>query len=219
MKFTAIDFETANADRASACAVGLVTVENGEIVRSVRQLIRPEPLYFDPMNVSIHGIRAADVKDAPTFAELWPALWPQVTGPLVAHNAAFDMSVLRGSLDRARQRYPETDYFCTCVMARLAWPSRPAYTLDQVAREIGIEFAHHDAEEDARACALVAVHACRHLRAASLYDLPGACGLRVGRLFAAGHSPCGGPRKGRRASVVHAGARCGDRPGPGDVPS
>lgn len=198
MRFTAIDFETANADRASACAVGLVTVENGEIVRSVRQLIRPEPLYFDPMNVSIHGIRPEDVRDAPTFAELWPVLWPQVAGPFVAHNAAFDMSVLRGSLDRARARYPETDYFCTCVISRLAWPSRPTYTLDHVARSIGIEFVHHDAEEDARACALVAVRACRQLGAASLYDLPCACGLRVGRLFAAGHSPCGGPLRGRR---------------------
>lgn len=194
MKFTAIDFETANASRGSACAVGLVRVENGIIVGRLRQLIRPEPLDFDPFNVSIHGISAKDVADAPTFAEFWPSLWPRITGPLVARNAAFDMSVLRYSLDDFGAPYPETDYFCTCVISKLAWPEYPTYALNHVAREIGVSFLHHDAEEDALACAHVAMAACQQLGASSLYDLPQSCGLRVGRLFAGGYCPCGGPR-------------------------
>ncbi len=197
MKFTAIDFETANADRSSVCAVGLVMVENGQVVGRLRQLIRPEPCYFDPFNVAIHGIRASDVAGAPTFPQFWPSLWPRVTGPLVAHNAAFDMSVLRRSLERCGAPYPDTDYFCTMVIAKLAWPQHPTHRLDYVARALGVAFRHHDAEEDAHACALIAVAACRHLSAPTLYDLPGACGLRVGRLFGSGHRPCGGPRAQR----------------------
>ncbi len=194
MIFTAIDFETANASRCSACAVGLVIVENGKIVGRLSQLIRPEPLDFDPFNVSIHGISAKDVRNAPTFSEFWPSLWPRISGPLVAHNAAFDMSVLRYSLDSFSADYPETDYFCTCVISKLAWPEYPTYALNHVAREIGVSFSHHDAEEDAFACAQVAMAACKQLGASSLYDLTDNCGLRVGRLFAGGYLPCGGPR-------------------------
>ena len=193
MKFTAIDFETANADRGSVCAVGLAIVENGEVVGQLRQLIRPEPINFAPFNVSIHGISAADVTDAPTFSEFWPSLWSRVSGPLVAHNAAFDMSVLRRALDHSGVRYPETDYFCTLVIARLVWPEYPTYALGHIARVSGISFVHHDAEEDARVCALIAITACRQRNFPSLYDLHEGCGLRVGHLFAEGHRPCGGP--------------------------
>jgi DNA polymerase-3 subunit epsilon len=191
MKFTAIDFETANSNRGSVCAVGLVTVENGEIVGRLRQLIRPDPCEFDPFNISIHGISEADVADAPSFPEFWPSLWPRVSGPLVAHNASFDMSVLRHVLDLSGIQYPETDYFCTRVIAHLAWPQHPTYALDYIARTLGITFQHHDAAEDAYACALIAVAACKHLDLRSLYDLHKACGLRVGRLFSEGYVPCG----------------------------
>lgn len=194
MKFTALDFETANAARDSVCAVGLVMVENGTVVGRLRQLIRPAPLKFDYFNIAIHGITPADVADAPTFAEFWPSLWSRVAGPLIAHNAAFDMSVLRRALDQSGAPYPETDYFCTRVIAKLAWPAYPTYALDYLAGRLGVTFSHHDAEEDARACAQVALAACRQLNAASLYELQAGCGLRVGKLFAGGYCACGARR-------------------------
>ncbi len=197
MKFTAIDFETANSSRSSACAVGLSLVEDGKIVARVHQLIRPNPLYFDPVNVSIHGITEADVADAPSFAELWPHLVQKVQGPLVAHNASFDMSVLRHVLDESGIPYPAADYFCTCVIAKLTWPEHPTYRLNDLARALDIRFRHHDAAEDARACALIALSACKIHRVRSLYDLQDVCGLRVGSLYVGGYVTCGGPRKRR----------------------
>jgi DNA polymerase-3 subunit epsilon len=195
MKFTAIDFETANADRGSVCAVGLAMVEDGKVVGQLRQLIRPDPPIFSPFNVSIHGISAGAVADAPTFVEFWPSLWSSVSGPLVAHNAAFDMSVLRKALDYSGVRYPETDYFCTLVISRLVWPEYPTYALGHIARVAGISFIHHDAQEDARVSALIAIAACKHLNVQSLYDLQNCFALRVGRLSADGHNPCSGKRE------------------------
>src|SRR5665811_2028 len=92
MQFTAIDFETANTSLSSACSVGLSIVDNGKIVDQYYQLIRPEPLSFDPFKVSIHGITEKDVEDAPSFFEFWPSLIKSVSGPLVAHSAKSDMS-------------------------------------------------------------------------------------------------------------------------------
>jgi DNA polymerase-3 subunit epsilon len=193
MRFTAIDFETATADRASVCAVGLAVVEDGQIVSRVSQLIRPQPLVFAPFNISIHGITEEDVADAPTFAEYWPSLWSNVQGPLAAHNASFDMSCLRHALDQCGTPYPETDYYCTRVLSRLAWPQHPTYALDHIAQSLGIVFQHHDAEEDAVACALILLAACRRVNARTLADLQDTLGVRVGRICKGGYWPCGGP--------------------------
>ncbi|OGV67450.1 MAG: hypothetical protein A2498_11115 [Lentisphaerae bacterium RIFOXYC12_FULL_60_16] len=212
MKFTAIDFETANGDRASVCAVGLAVVEHGQVVRRVRQLIRPQPLVFDPFNISIHGITEQDVAHAPVFVEYWPSLWSNVQGPLAAHNASFDMSCLRHALDQAGTPYPETEYYCTRVLSRLAWPQHPTYALDHIAQSLGIAFQHHDAEEDAVACALILLASCRQVNASTFTDLQIALGVRSGRMFKGGYWPCGGPLVPRthenrkpqwRASDIH----------------
>ena len=191
LNFVAIDFETANSKRSSVCAVGLVRVIDGQVAESHHLYIRPEPFFFDPFNVAIHGIKESDVKGAPRFSELWPQLRVKLIAPLVAHNAAFDMSVLRHALDGASIQYPEMDYFCTRVISRVAWPGRPTYALDYVAEMLGINFAHHNAEEDARACASVAVAACEQLCAESLYSLEKRVEIWRGSLFPGGYSPCG----------------------------
>lgn len=210
MQFTAIDFETANSARSSACAVGLSIVEDGKIVGRIHQLIRPEPLYFDPFNVSIHGISEADVADAPSFAEFWPSLLDRVNGPLVAHNASFDMSVLRQVLDESGIPYPDADYFCTRVIAKLTWPEHPTYALDHLAQALNISFQHHDAAEDARACALIALHACKAHGIDSLYDLEEICGLRIGCLYVGGYATCGCPRANRASAKRYLNLKAAD---------
>jgi DNA polymerase-3 subunit epsilon len=70
--FAAIDFETANYSPDSACAIGLVVVKGDRIVRREHYLIRPPDRQF--VFTFIHGIAWEDVRDAPTFHELWPTL-------------------------------------------------------------------------------------------------------------------------------------------------
>ena len=66
MKLTAIDFETANGNAASVCAVGISVMEDGAVEEKYYSLIRPEKnvSWFAPGNISIHGIYPDDVKDA-----------------------------------------------------------------------------------------------------------------------------------------------------------
>jgi DNA polymerase-3 subunit epsilon len=74
--FIAIDYETANADRRSACSLGISIVENGQVLKSYQSLIKPpeEFNYFDDFNVILHGIKKKDVKNAPNFLEIWDEL-------------------------------------------------------------------------------------------------------------------------------------------------
>lgn len=172
MNYVAIDFETANRTRASACSMAAVVVENGRIVRSAYSLIRPPSLEFDYYNTKIHGITAKDVINKPTFAELWDRIRPYLEGRIViAHNAAFDISVLKSVLTEYRLPQPSFQYVCTVALAKKAWPGLSDYKLDTLARQFAVSFAHHNALHDARVCAQIVLEAKRGSKAASLLDL------------------------------------------------
>lgn len=158
MRLVAIDFETANPYRDSACAVGLVAVERGRIVAERAFLIRPPSRWFTFSH--LHGIDWERVAAAPSFAELWPSLRPWLEGAdrLLAHNAAFDAGVLRTCCARAGLVPPERPFVCTLRLARRAWGPGPA-GLAHVCARFGIPLDHHDALSDARACALIALRA------------------------------------------------------------
>lgn len=73
VSFTAIDFETANRSFASACAVGVVRVEDGQVADTQYSLLRPPPGHdhFEPGNIRVHGIHPQDVVNAPSYAQYW----------------------------------------------------------------------------------------------------------------------------------------------------
>jgi DNA polymerase-3 subunit epsilon len=156
--FTAIDFETANRYRNSACAVGLVRVEGGRIVRRTTQLIRPPFAWFE--FTSLHGISWERVRHAPTFGALWPRVRSFFDGVdfLAAHNAPFDLSVLRACCSWYGVPMPSVPARCTVRLARAHWGIRPT-TLRHVADYLGIPLTHHEAGSDAEACARIVMSA------------------------------------------------------------
>lgn len=172
MKCVAIDFETANAKRSSVCSLGLAIIEGQTIVKRTSWLIRPPELYFDPFSTYIHGISAKDVEDKPEFYQLWDEIFPFLEGGyLVAHNASFDMSVLCCILDVYKIPYPPLNYFCTIAIAKRVWPGLLGYALNKISHYLEIEFKHHDAEEDAVACAKILLHAYNELGVNNLEEL------------------------------------------------
>lgn len=166
LNFTAIDFETANSSPASPCAVGLVKVEHGKIVDSVATLIQPPAPnnWFHEGNIKVHGIRPADVLDAADAFEALQLIFHFAgEDPLVAHNAPFDMGVLRATAALIDFRSPATSYSCSLAISRKTY-NLESYRLNSVAYAIGHEeFDHHDALADADACARIVLHAAdRH---------------------------------------------------------
>ena len=158
--FAAIDFETADYGRDSACAVAVVRVEGGAIVDRACHYIRPPRKDF--MFSYLHGISWSDVAAAPTFRELWPSLCKGLAGVefLAAHNASFDRSVLNTCCERARLSAPSHAFQCTVRLARTVWNIYPT-TLPDVCRRLRIPLRHHHAGSDAEACARIVIAAAK----------------------------------------------------------
>ncbi len=158
MDVVAIDFETANGNASSACQLAATVVRESEIIEEHVWLIRPPRMFFSPRNISIHGIRPQDVKDAPTMEQVWSEFAKIIDGQvLVAHNARFDIGVLVASLAAHDVACPDLQFTCTRLLARSAWPGRARYGLKPLGDWLGVSFRHHDALEDARCCASIAL--------------------------------------------------------------
>jgi len=191
VKTIAIDFETANEQRGSACSVGLAWIEDDRVVRVEERLIRPQQMRFSSFNIAIHGIRPEHVEDAGEFPEVMDEFADDFRGAtMIAHNAAFDFSVWRSCLDLYRQAYPELSYLCSVKMAQRVWPHLGSHKLNIVANHLGLTFAHHNAAEDAAICAEAAIAIARTLRVSHVRDIPPMIGMRAGRLFSDGYDAC-----------------------------
>lgn len=158
--FVAIDFETANNDRGSACAIGIVRVENSKIVAKEMRLINPQTYFLADFTENVHGMTEEDVKDAPPFDEAWNSINHLLDGVdfIVAHNALFDKSVLYKCCARYKIDHPDQNFTCSIKAAKACW-ELPSYSLDSVCEHLGIELNHHEALSDATACAKIMIRA------------------------------------------------------------
>ena len=185
LDFTAVDFETAGPSSASACSVGVVVVEDGRVVDKRGWLIRPPAGHdvFSEWNIRIHGITPDQVTTAAGWAEQMSDLLTAFGDlPVVAHNARFDMGVIRAACFATGVRTPALDYFCSLHIARRTYALH-SYRLPVAARAAGFEdFPHHDPIADAEACAAIVVHAARRHEAADVRTLLGAVGSELSRL-------------------------------------
>lgn len=168
--FVAIDLETASRFHNSACALGLVVVNDGAIVEKMKWFIRPPQNEYEEINISIHGITPNQTATSPEFPEVWEAAQSFIGSHLVvAHSAASsDISFIRRSSAYFDYTPNDFSYVCTRDMARLFWPDRISYGLSTLSAEFGINLDHHDPVSDATAAAHLALLMCDRAKAKSL---------------------------------------------------
>lgn len=154
MDYCAIDFETASRYASSACSIGLVRFDGeGCKLDEYYSLIRPPVLVFDPLNTSIHHLSEEDIAEAPTMEDLWPDISAFIGSlPLVAHNAQFDVRVLRESLSAWGLEPSHNDYYCTLNLSRRLWKGMDSYRLTALAESLGWEYEAHNALSDSYVC-------------------------------------------------------------------
>ncbi len=184
LDFTAIDFETANSSPASACAVGMVRVRDARVVARAGWLIKPPPGHdrFQPVNIGIHGIRPEHVADAAAWEDQLDELAAFAGADvLAAHNAGFDMGVLRRACEATSQPCPPYRYICSVQIARRTY-DLDSYRLPRAAAAAGFtSLSHHDPISDAEACAHIVIDAARRADLTDITALASITGVRMGR--------------------------------------
>lgn len=155
LNFIAIDFETATGKRASVCEAGICVVRDGKVVETRSWLVRPQGNMYYYWNTQIHGIHPSDTKNSPGFPEVWNEIMRYVEQcpVLVAHNAAFDMSCIRHSLELYELEKPDITYYCSLRAARRIYDFG-CNSLDYLCHHFEIPYGqHHRAGDDAEMCA------------------------------------------------------------------
>lgn len=156
--FAAIDFETANGQRSSVCAVGVVIVRDGKIVDKFYSLIEPSPNYYTYWTSQVHGLTRRDTDGQPKFPEVWAQIKDRIAGlPLVAHNRPFDEGCLKAAFAEYGMEYPGYEFYCTLAASRRCL-RLPCHQLHVVAAACGYDLEqHHHALADAEACTAIAL--------------------------------------------------------------
>lgn len=160
MNFIAIDVETANADYSSICQIGIAEFQNGIVVNKWKTLINPED-YFDPFNVSIHGISEKDVKNAPTFNQIYEELKERLNDKIAIHHMPFDRIAINRACDYYDLEHTKPKWLDSAKIVRRTWTdfAHSGYGLSNIAKFLDLTFEHHDALEDAITAGLVVVKA------------------------------------------------------------
>lgn len=154
-RYIVFDVETPNRFNDRMSAIGISVVENGAIAREFFSYVNPEAA-FDAFNTQLTGISEATVAHAPAFPELWTAIEPLMSsGILAAHNAVFDLGVLKKCLlDYGIPWKSTVKYCCTVQMGRRLVPGI-SHKLNVMCDHYGIPLDHHQAASDSRACAQI----------------------------------------------------------------
>jgi DNA polymerase-3 subunit epsilon len=160
MDFVAVDVETANADMASICQVGFVRYQNGSPVEEWHSLVDPED-DFDAINISIHGIDARSVANAPRLPDLADRIQTTLAGQISVCHTHFDRVAFTQAFERYRLSPLECRWLDSARVARRAWTqfAQSGYGLANLCSTFGFQYKAHDALEDARACAFVMLRA------------------------------------------------------------
>lgn len=194
MDFLALDFETATTAPDSPCELGIAIVRGG-VVREVRNWLIKPPQWpcFNPWNIAVHGIRPDDVATAPRWDDIWQEVADLLHGStVVAHNAAFDMTVLRSTLASHGLPHPTFQYFCSVSLARRMWPGRTSYGLGPMCAFHGIPLRHHRAGNDAEATAELVLRATDRNTGHDITRFLLDAKVKVGAFYPGGHRTPGG---------------------------
>ncbi len=173
-KIVALDFELANRDYLSACALGVVVYEDGEIIFEKGYLIKPVQGFdvFIEEFINIHHILPHDVKNAFSFDQIFERIHVYFQNAvLIAHNAEFDMGILKRLLVYYNIRHFPIQYACTVQLSRKLFIHLKNHKLNTVAEAMNVSLNHHQAHSDAKACMHIALYGLAKTRVDSIENL------------------------------------------------
>ena len=156
LDFLAFDFETADSKNTAPCSLGITVVKNGIVEYTHNYLINPQ-CSFSAYSSRVHGLSMADVSNSPIFPAVWQEVSPLFSSlPVIAHNIAFDISVLEKSCDRYDLPIPQLTEYDTYSLAVELLPDATSYRLSALCAYFNIDLPreHHSGYDSAAAANL-----------------------------------------------------------------
>lgn len=153
-RYAVVDLEaTGTGADAKIIQIGIVLVENGEIIDSYATDINPYELLDDHIK-NLTGITDQQLEQAPDFGQVASTIYDMIGDAIfVAHNVKFDANLLAEALffEGYELLTPRVD---TVELAQLFFPTFDKYSLGNLAEhlDLGLDQAH-TAISDARATA------------------------------------------------------------------
>lgn len=171
-KITVFDIEVLNQDPASICAIGIVELENQQVISTYYSLIKPRNLSYDVYRYKVHKIKSAQLIHERSFEEVWKDIQHYFEDRIVvSHDIQGDMMNLRAVLKQNHISYPHLYMSCTNVLAHLVYPHIHKYNLKELSQISGFEFQAHRALDDAKACAHILIEMLNHEHQETLVEL------------------------------------------------
>ncbi|WP_298437593.1 exonuclease domain-containing protein [uncultured Jannaschia sp.] len=160
-RFLALDVETAGRGIGSICQIGLAFVGFDGRIATWSSLVDPcAPI--TRWTTRVHGLTDADVAGAPVFAALFPELRPVMEAYPVVQHSRYDERAFDAACRAIGAQPLRCPWVNSVTLARRAFPElrgNGGHGLANLKGVLGLDFRHHDAGEDARAAAQVALAA------------------------------------------------------------
>lgn len=149
LEYTAIDFETANKNPLSAVSLGIAHFKGTKLL-DVKEF-RIQPIIKHPWEFEhIHGISMKESRDYLSFDKQWELIQPHLDGRLlVAHNADFDINVLKETVSFLKYKLTNMRVACTYKLAKRFLKYENSYKLENLCKSNGIPYWNHKAAQDA----------------------------------------------------------------------
>jgi DNA polymerase-3 subunit epsilon len=148
-----VDIETTGMSyaRSRVIEVGVIRVENGEVVDSFNSLIDPQtelPMFITELT----GISKNDLNHAPTFYDISAELYQIMDGAVfIAHNVRFDYGFLKQEFKRLNKKF-SPKLLCTVKLSKALYPGVRGHKLQDLIDRCQINVANrHRALDDATA--------------------------------------------------------------------
>ncbi|MFD1672217.1 helicase C-terminal domain-containing protein [Agrilactobacillus yilanensis] len=150
--FSVVDLETTGTKRTENRIIqfGCALIEKNKIVNTIAQDINPQQAI--PRAITdLTGIDGQQVADAPTFAEIGPALHGMLMDTIfVAHNVNFDFPFLNQAFQDIGLAPLEIKAIDTVELAQILLPTAVSYKLQDLAALLSIQHDNpHHADSDA----------------------------------------------------------------------
>lgn len=116
-----IDFETMNTSTNSPCEVGITLINDLQIVDSYSSYINPKNNTYNSENAKVHKISKETILNARAFDVVYKEMEPYLKESqiIIAHNANFDVSVLKTTMEDYDLRFPNFLYVDSVNIFRL----------------------------------------------------------------------------------------------------